>query len=473
MTARISNPLRSRAILTGAHNFTHFEQLPSVKNNLNKLASLLTSSNVWGIPSERCTILEDISTPTQLLDAIYDAGQEDLDTLLFYYSGHGVTSPFNDELYLALANSRAERLYTAVRFEDVRRAILSAHRTSNKVVILDCCFSGRAMIGSMGCQDELASRSEIEGTYLLTSAAETWPSVAPPGEQFTAFTGELITVLEEGVPNGPEILNMESIYRRVCSELLAKARPEPQQRNRNDGARIAIAKNVKYTRAVDVHASKKADESIIEYMKSQVARMMDPDKMLAQMKSLLNEDHLRIRSAKSLAEMHPEFRPECLTVLQQISSSLNTKKIDQIQAIGTIGRIDPTRTEAVINDLADAASNSKGNPVERSIACRELGQFGGKGQELALENYRAILRQSEEEDHPDLMTQGIVNIAKRFATDWPDYKHEVADFLGRVGVTYKFSADARRSALILLMELDKSKERLVTKELEKIAAITQ
>jgi hypothetical protein len=217
--------------------------LPSVINNLARLQELFTSADLWGLPSSHCQILSDPSNPSQVLDIVHEAARVATETLLVYYAGHGLLDPHTDELYLALPESSAHRLYTGVRFEDLRRELVDVAEASAKVVILDCCYSGRAMLGGMSGSTDMADQARIEGTYLMTASAENVRAQAPIGEDFTAFTGELATVLGQGLPDGPDYLTAETIYWHVRKELVAKRRPVPQQRAGNDGGMIALARN--------------------------------------------------------------------------------------------------------------------------------------------------------------------------------------------------------------------------------------
>src|SRR5262249_13010662 len=135
--------------------------------------------------------------------------------------------------------------HTVLPFDWIRQAMLDG-KAMRKVVILDCCYSGRALVGGMAGVAELAQDAEIEGTYLLAAAAETKKALAPPGEKYTAFTGELIKVVEDGIAEAPEFLDMGTVYDAVYAALAGKSRPIPQQRNRNSAARIAFARNKAY-----------------------------------------------------------------------------------------------------------------------------------------------------------------------------------------------------------------------------------
>lgn len=247
--AELSDPARSQAVLVGVHHYTHLEDLPAVARNLEGLHGALTDPGVWGLPTEACTVISQPGSAGQVLDAVRDRARRTEDTLLVYYSGHGLTDPYTDELYLALPDSDREREYTSLRYEYLRRAVLDAQaRAQRTVVILDCCYSGRALLGRMSAPAQIADQAVVEGTCLLTASAETRPALSPPGETYTAFTGELLTALTEGIPGKPDPIDMDTLYLHLRTRLASRSRPLPQQRNRNTGGLIAIARNRAVTR---------------------------------------------------------------------------------------------------------------------------------------------------------------------------------------------------------------------------------
>lgn len=104
---------------------------------------------------------------------------------------------------------RAPDRETAPRHRDDRPHVRTRHRHAlrldplagrksralRRIVVLDCCYSARAF----GAQSSAAAL-EVDGTYLLAAAAETAVALSPPGEPLTAFTGEWLTLMRDGVP---------------------------------------------------------------------------------------------------------------------------------------------------------------------------------------------------------------------------------------------------------------------------------
>jgi hypothetical protein len=235
-------PVASRAVLVGVSEYSSQSQLPAVANNLRELRRLFTNTDFWGLPEEHCTTLLNPESTEQVLDAVHTAAAAASEALVFYFAGHGLLDDRGD-LHFAMPTADQDRLYRAVRYDDVRREIFGATYVLAKVVILDCCFSGSAMLGGMGGSDDLADQTQIDGTYLMTASAETKPALATPGQEFTAFTGALLDHMKRGVPDGPSVLDMETLFHHVRTDLQARQQPVPQQRIRNDGRSIALVRN--------------------------------------------------------------------------------------------------------------------------------------------------------------------------------------------------------------------------------------
>ncbi|MET0425708.1 MAG: caspase family protein [Actinoplanes sp.] len=238
----LSDPAASRAVLIGVHSYTDLPNLPAVGRNLAGLREAIAHPEIWGLPAEHCLVVAQPDNARAVLDAVIAAGSGATDTLLVYYAGHGLTDPHNDELYLTLPGSDPEYPAMALAYEFLRRAVRDPRiKARRKVVILDCCYSGRALEGGMG--DVLANRTVTAGTHVLTASGATQRAWSPPGEVYTAFTGELLRLLDQGIPDGPELLSADTIYQHVHTELMAKGRPLPQQHNRNAGGDIVLARN--------------------------------------------------------------------------------------------------------------------------------------------------------------------------------------------------------------------------------------
>ncbi|MFE9309648.1 caspase domain-containing protein [Streptomyces sp. NPDC006706] len=383
------NARRSRFVISGCHQYDNLEDLPAVRNNLTKLMEVLSDPEIGGIEPDACTIVSQPSNPGILLDAIYDAAEECTGTLLFYYAGHGLTSFQNGDLSLATPGTSATRPHTSVRFDDVRAAVLSARKAPRKVVVLDCCFSGRAMAGSMSDPADLAATSEIAGTYILTAAAETKTALAPPGEAYTAFTGELLRLLLEGLPGAPEYLSLDLVYANLRDRLAAQSRPIPQQRNRNEGARIALARNVLFS---PLERTSDRSRAFLDYSAAALRADIDAEEVRRKMNSVHLPYTERLNSARLLARLGPQFKSECISVVEGIYEANDTSGLDAVKALEIIAEVEPVRLTWVCDRLTEIASRSGSATytlISRENACETLHKLGA--QDAAIAGYRILL----------------------------------------------------------------------------------
>ena len=240
-----SDPSRSRAVLIGTPTYTELGDLPAVANNVTRLRELCCDPTAWGLAGERCRVLRRASRD-EILRAVEKATAEATDTVLVYYAGHGLVNPHTGELHLALSGSSRGSSFTSVRYEDLRSVLLypsdGRPTAPRKVVILDCCWSGLALDGLMQ-GPQIAPAVAVEGAYVLTATPATRQALAPPGETYTAFTGELIRLIEDGVPARPALLSMSALFEELTATLTAKSRPLPQQSIRQGGGEICLFRN--------------------------------------------------------------------------------------------------------------------------------------------------------------------------------------------------------------------------------------
>ncbi|MER5996720.1 caspase, EACC1-associated type [Streptomyces viridosporus] len=249
MAEALSEADTSNVVLIGCHGFTALEDLPAVRDNLIRLREVLTDVGVWGVPGDRIEVLDQPSSEGQVVAAVKRAAAEASDTLVVYYAGHGLLDPEDsNDLYLALPESRKDdhHIDSAIRYDTLKRYIRSS-RAKRKVVLLDCCYSARAMAGAMGSgAANLVHKADVDGTCLIAAARETALALAVPGEKYTAFTGVLLEFLERGVEGPQELLSMSMLYDAMKSSLKGASRPEPQMNSRNAAAQICIARNRAY-----------------------------------------------------------------------------------------------------------------------------------------------------------------------------------------------------------------------------------
>ena len=244
-TMRLPDRQKSRAVLLGTSTYKSLPNIPSVRNNLVAMQECLCDENIWGLAANNCTVVSDPASSEEFLSPIDEAADSVSDTLLIYFSGHGLVDPDSGLLWLTITGSKAGKSHTSVKYDEVKRMLINSSARS-KIVVLDCCFSGRAIGGMSGSASTAIDQTPTEGAFVLASAPENREALAPPGQHFTAFTGELIQLIRTGIPGGKETLAPDDIYVWLLSRLKARALPEPQRRASNVTGTQPLVRNVAF-----------------------------------------------------------------------------------------------------------------------------------------------------------------------------------------------------------------------------------
>ncbi|MEU6669217.1 caspase family protein [Streptomyces sp. NPDC046727] len=228
----------SRAVLIGCSDFDDIDlpAIPAVKSNLTDLRSALTDQTHGILPPEHCRVLADPADHRSVGMALAQAAREADDLLLVYYTGHGLLDE-DGLLHLALSSTDPGHVgFTGVPADLVKR-YLGRARARLRVLVLDCCFSGRAVAAMTESGSLLSAQLEVSGTYTLTSTTATAPSHAPPGQRHSAFTAALLDAL-----NQPEPLTLDDIHQHIDTVLHGMGLPRPQRRSVNAAGDLALVR---------------------------------------------------------------------------------------------------------------------------------------------------------------------------------------------------------------------------------------
>jgi len=247
------DPVRSRAILIGVSDYEHSDNLsnlPAIRNNLVALEKSLTDSMTGVFSREHCTVADSPDSPRTFMQRLARAAGEAEDTLLVYYAGHGVLG-WNGDLHLTVRESDDRQIAgTAVPFEWVRSAIKESPALI-RIIVLDCCFSGRA-IGAMSSDSAALEQVDVEGTTILTSTTATQISHSIPGEEYTAFTGELIKILGSDRANS---LSLSEVYRPLTAAMASRGLPRPKIVIGDTAGQLALRRGAATARPLQQNAA--------------------------------------------------------------------------------------------------------------------------------------------------------------------------------------------------------------------------
>lgn len=257
----------TRAVLigTGAHAAgSGLPDVPAVSTTLADLEHVLVQH--CGMDRSNVQVLADPRTPLEVGRVVTQSAAQAQDVLLVCYVGHGLVSP-GGELYLATQSTERQPemlAYTALAYTAVRTSLLQ-NPARSIVVILDCCFSGRA-VGVLGALDSAVAvdLAQVRGGYVLTSAAPEEVALAPPGARHTAFTGELIGLLTRGDPQGPPLLTLRHAFQYLSRVLPARGFPKPHCRASEWIDELVLGSNPAYCPPKDASTELAAAEPVGE-----------------------------------------------------------------------------------------------------------------------------------------------------------------------------------------------------------------
>jgi 1,4-alpha-glucan branching enzyme len=235
---RLAGP-GTRVLLIGTSRYDNAElhDLPAVARNLGGLRERLLALGV-----ER-TQIRTLAEPESALDvgeALQEAAEQAEEVLLVYYSGHGILDD-EQRLHLAVARSRPDYVVlTSFPFDEVRRRVYYSPAAC-RVVVLDCCYSGRALEAAMADTGAIVKEeTAVLGAYTLTSSSATEASLAPPGAHYTAFTGHLLDVLAGQGRLGAGGLTLRQLDTEVQRRLREAGLPRSRSRADDTAGELVI-----------------------------------------------------------------------------------------------------------------------------------------------------------------------------------------------------------------------------------------
>ncbi|MCC9711627.1 caspase family protein [Streptomyces sp. MNU76] len=237
------------AVLIGVSSYRDPSLLdvPAARNSLHAMHRLLISPELCGWSEDQVHVLEDPAGATDMALELHRLAEETTGTLLIYFVGHGVVSK-SGALCLAAGDSQLRYPdLTGLEYDKVRSALLDSP-AQVKLVILDCCYSGRIIHGLAGTgESQLVDSTDIRGVYTLTAADQVAHAPSRDETASTSFTQVLCDVVRSGIPGAPPALALTDIYPKLKSTLKARGLPEPNQRGTDTVESYPFSRNVAYT----------------------------------------------------------------------------------------------------------------------------------------------------------------------------------------------------------------------------------
>jgi ABC-type nitrate/sulfonate/bicarbonate transport system permease component len=323
-------PEGTKVILLGASVFPQdpirLQELPAVRRNIVALRNIFEDPEMIGIPAQNIYEMVDQGTSGEIAAAIAKAAKGASEGLIFYYAGHGLIALNSGDFILATRDTSEEyAAYNGLPFEKIRQAIADSP-ARKKLLILDCCFSGRALQGAMGTEAAAQAASiDVKGTYSIAAAPSNALASAPIGERYTAFSGALIQTLYNGVEAKKEFLSLEDIFQEVRRTLRGMhGVPEPQRQNFQDAEQLLLARNC--------WDDRQARQTLAQLKRNYEVRIRDLEGQLSEADIT---ETARLRS--TLAQRDDEIK-EMRSTLQKSGSVLPIDDSESVERPSAISR---------------------------------------------------------------------------------------------------------------------------------------
>lgn len=296
---RLPDPSKSRMVIIGNSDYADLDDLPQVSNTVESLRNWFTDPVHGIVPYEHCQLILDQPQAHIVGKGLTLGAESAEDLFLVYFAGHGLVGGRQHDLYLGTYHSARETPeFGSLRYESIKSAVLgSSART--KIIILDCCLSGRAHGQSLSAHLDVAAL-EVAGTYVLTSSSRDKVSLILPGEAHTAFSGRLLRVMREGIAEADRLLAIGEIYGHLKIMMAREGLPAPQSTGTELGGSIAITRNFAHQKERPILEAALARAA--ESAEREEAERLAAEQVLAEQERVVHEQEMRVAAARRLAE---------------------------------------------------------------------------------------------------------------------------------------------------------------------------
>ena len=240
-------------IATYQHEDSDLRGLTSPAADVDSLAEVLRDPAIAGFEVSVLTNQPHHRVGEAIGRFYRDCRRDDL--TLLYFTGHGLKDE-DGRLYLAMSNThRDDLLFTALPAEQLDQAMNSG-RSRQKVLVLDCCYSGAFPAGRIAKADtEVHALDTLRGQGRTVLTASDAMQYSFEGDQLhgQATSSVFTRCLVEGLRDGSADLDRDGnvtldelyayVYERVVEEM-PQQRPKKQD---NVEGRTVIARNINWT----------------------------------------------------------------------------------------------------------------------------------------------------------------------------------------------------------------------------------
>ncbi|MFF0010794.1 caspase family protein [Streptomyces sp. NPDC005374] len=246
---------RRLALLVATYDYqdTELRQLTGPAHDAEALAAVLRDPDIAGFEVTTLVNRPHHAVGEAIGDFYRNLHSDDL--TLLYFTGHGLKDD-EGRLYLAMTNTRRDSLlFTALGAEQIDR-VMEDCVSRQKVLILDCCYSGAFPAGRISKADtsvHALERFQGRGRTVLTASDAT--SYSFEGDRAhgravqSVFTRYLVEGLRDGSADldGDGDITLDELYSYVHDRVVDEMPQQRPKKQDNVEGRTVIARNVNWT----------------------------------------------------------------------------------------------------------------------------------------------------------------------------------------------------------------------------------
>lgn len=229
--------------------------LAAPRTDAAHFAGVLRHREIGGF-DEVDVLLDASDKDFRLAVARFCANRVSDDTLLLYFSGHGILDE-EGLLHLAARDTQSHYLQATAVPAEFLRSQLNRSNSRRQIVILDCCHSGAYLRGAKGAPGAAVSSGTAlitagYGRVVLTASDATqyaWDGEAVAGEASTSvFTGAIVEGLQTGAADldGDGQITIDELYEYVYRQTVAvSAKQTPAKFSDRQQGPIFVARSIR------------------------------------------------------------------------------------------------------------------------------------------------------------------------------------------------------------------------------------
>lgn len=235
-----NHPTSTHAIVIGMGDFEFYTPLEKCVNSAIQFQNILIDKRYLGLSP---TDINEINTKNRkfgyfecldALDKSYKAienrnSKTRVDTVIFYYSGHGLGNPGNSEsdLYLLVSDTKENELHqdTSISYSKIKRK-LKGLNIKNIIFILDCCHAGIAQNSGGYINTDITPEHAV--IYSSTRHEESF--LSKHGE-YTDFSHVFFEIIQNGVDTMKPCISLDEIDRQLQKHFKNSSNQKPGVRS--------------------------------------------------------------------------------------------------------------------------------------------------------------------------------------------------------------------------------------------------